>query len=107
MSKVTTELRARKRQRTTTATEQQGQVEDNQLRKYIVRNVKLVSTLGWEETVRRRRGRGDIGDLRINHPAKRLLRYLGQKGAPVVFTTPPWDHQQIYAAATRGPHKSA
>ena len=25
----------------------------------------------------------------------------------MVFTTPPWDHQRIYAAAIRGPHKSA
>jgi len=101
------ELRARKRQRTTKAPKQQEQVASNPLRKYIENDTHVFRTLGWEETIRRRRGRGNFGDLNIRHPAKRLLHYLGHHGAPVVFTTPPWDHQRIYAAAIRGPHKSA
>ena len=67
----------------------------------------FVATLTWRRQCVGDGGRGDIGDLRIDHPAKRLLGYLGTKGAPILFTTPPWDHQRIYAAATRGPHKSA
>ena len=43
----------------------------------------------------------------IVHPAARLLRHIGKKGVPIALTTPPWDPQRIYAAATRGPHKSA
>jgi hypothetical protein len=67
----------------------------------------LFSSLGWNEFVHERRGRGDTGDLDIEHPAVHLLSHIGKKGVPVVFTTPPWDNQRIYAAATRGPHKSA
>jgi hypothetical protein len=53
------------------------------------------------------RGHGDLGDLEIEHPAARLLRHVGTRGVPIVLTTPPWDSKRIYAAATRGPHKSA
>ena len=99
------EFNAHKRQRTT-KTQPQEQV-DNQLRKCIFRDTQLFRTSGWNATVKQRRGRGDFGDLAIQHPATRLLRYLGKHGAPVVLTTPPWDHLRTYAAATRGPHKSA
>jgi hypothetical protein len=80
---------------------------DLTLRKYIELDTLLFSTLGWSEFVRERRGRGDMGNLEFEHPAARLLRHIGKKGVPIVFTTPPWDSQRIYAAAMRGPHKSA
>ena len=54
-----------------------------------------------------RRGQGDTGNLDFEHPAARLLSHIGKKGVPIVFTMPPWDTKRIYAAATRGPHKSA
>jgi len=99
------EPRAQKRPRTEDPG-QQASVELN-LRKYIERDTHLLSTVGWNEFVRERRGRGDLGDLVIEHPAARLLRHVGTRGVPIVLTTPPWDSKRIYAAATRGPHKSA
>lgn len=68
---------------------------------------RSLRALGWQETIRHRRGKGDFGNLNIKHLAKRLLRYLSMKGAPVVLTTPPWDHKPMHAAAAHGPHKSA
>ena len=98
---------ARKYLRTSNAPEQQEQVVINNLRKCITRDTHLLHTIGWTETMRQRRGRGDFGNLDIQHPAKHFLSYLGRSGAPVMFTTPPWDRHRIYAAMTRGPHKSA
>lgn len=86
---------------------QEHEVESNNLRKYIERDVKLLHKLGWHECVRQRRSKSDFGSLNIQHPAQRLLRYLSSKGAPIVLTTAPWDTTRIYAAAVRGPHKSA
>jgi hypothetical protein len=80
---------------------------DLNLRKYIDHDTHLLATVGWNEFVRERRGRGDLGDLEFEHPAARLLHHVGTRGVPIVLTTPPWDSQRIYAAATRGPHKSA
>lgn len=101
------ELRARKQQRTSKAQELQEQVVNNNLRECIACDTHLLRTVGWHETVRQRRGRGDFGDLRFHHPAQCFLSYLGCRGAPVVFTAPPWDRHRICAAMTRGPHKSA
>ena len=80
---------------------------DLTLHKYIELDTHLFSTLGWNEFVREHQGRGDMGDLEVEHPAACLLRHIGKKGVPIVFTTPPWDSQRIYAMATHGPHKSA
>jgi hypothetical protein len=57
--------------------------------------------------VHERRGQGDTGNLDFEHPAACLLHLIGKKGVPIIFTTLPWDSKRIYAAATRGPHKSA
>ena len=77
------------------------------LHKCINVDSQLFTMLGWQEYVREHWGRGNTGDLEIAHPAARLLRHIGKKGVPIALTTPPWDPQCIYAAATRGPHKSA
>jgi hypothetical protein len=68
--------------------EQQASV-DLTLRKYIDIDLQLLSTLGWEEYIQECQGRGDIGDLEIEHPASCLLRHIGKKGVPIVLTTPP------------------
>jgi hypothetical protein len=52
------------------------EVVDNRLSKYVTRDANLLTELGWEKVVRARRQRGDFGNLRIRHPAQRLLRYL-------------------------------
>jgi hypothetical protein len=85
----------------------QDTVEFNRLSKYVLRDSNLLNELGWEQVVRSRRKRGDFGDLHINHPARRFLQYLRDRGVPVVLTTTPWDEARINAAVQRGPHKSA
>ena len=100
------ELRAQKRQRVE-APRQQALVEQLTLCKYIDIDSQLFSSLGWNEFVHECRGQGDMGNLDFEHPAAHLLSHIGKKGVPVMFTTLPWDNQRIYAAATRGPHKSA
>jgi hypothetical protein len=70
-----TELRAQKRLRTEDPGSQAS--VDLNLRKYIDHDAHLLSTIGWNEFVRERRGRGDLGDLEFEHPAARLLRQLG------------------------------
>ena len=80
---------------------------DLNLHKYFDHDTHLLATIGWNEFVRERWGRGDLGNLEFEHPAARLLRHVGTRGVPIVLTTPPWDSQRIYAAAMRGPHKSA
>ena len=42
---------------------------------------------------------------RVHHPAKRLLKYYKNRGAPVKFSTEPWDQTKIDAALQRGAHK--
>ena len=63
--------------------------QSNDLRKYILHDIKLLRSLGWPEFIQRRRGRGDFGDLDIEHQATRLLHYLSRRGAPVILTPPP------------------
>jgi hypothetical protein len=79
----------------------------NDLSKYILRDVHLYHQLGWAEFIRQRRGIGDIGDLRIQHPARRLLQHLKSNGIPVIMTTPRWSPQHLQQAIDRGPHRSA
>ena len=60
------------------------------------------------EYFRARQGRGNFADLqRIQHPAKRLLRHIGSRGAPVLLTSSPWTTDRRDDAVRRGPHKSA
>jgi hypothetical protein len=80
---------------------------NNNLSKYVIRDSNLLTELGWEQVVRSRRSRGDIGRLQVHHAAQRFLRYLRSCGVPVVLTTTPWDKARINAAVRRGPHKSA
>ena len=81
----------------------------DELSKYIVRDSHLVATQGFEQFVHNRRYPGDFTDLhRIrHHPAHRLLRQYGHRGAPVVLSNAPWPTNKVTAALERGPHKSA
>jgi hypothetical protein len=64
----------------------------DELGKMIIENV--VNALKYpriEEFFRHRQGRRNFTDLKnIKHPAKRLLRHLSTRGAPVILQTPPW-----------------
>ena len=81
---------------------------NTELGKFVVRDVALLRQLGWEAFIKQRQGRGDLTDLRkLKHPAKRLLKQYKHKGVPVVLKTAAWTTEQIEAALTRGPHKSA
>jgi hypothetical protein len=100
-----------KRQRTSQAT-QPGQEtvlddDNNRLSKYVNQISFLLHKRGWNQVVQSRRQRGDFGELRIHHPARRFLQYLKKRGVPVILATPPWNQDRIQAALTRGPHKSA
>jgi hypothetical protein len=56
----------------------------------------------------KKQGRGNLATLEnITHPAKRLLRHIGVRGAPVVIQTAPWTAARKNAAVSRGLHKSA
>jgi hypothetical protein len=77
------------------------------LGEYITRDANLVRKLGWSQFVKQRRNRSDFSSLNIKHPAKRLLLHYKNHGAPVKFSTPPWDKQQLHQAITRGPHRSS
>jgi hypothetical protein len=58
--------------------------------------------------IRHRQGRSNFTDLhRIKHPARRLLRHISRRGAPVIIQTAPWDDARKDAAVERGSHKSA
>ena len=73
----------------------------------IDRDVELLQRLGWCQFVKLRRSRGDLASLdNIDHAARRILRQLKRKGAPVQFDTPPWTRERIIQALKRGPHKS-
>ncbi|EJK77238.1 hypothetical protein THAOC_00941, partial [Thalassiosira oceanica] len=43
---------------------------------------------------------------RVDHPARRLLKFYKQRGAPAKMSTPPWSKEQVDAALQRGAHKS-
>ena len=58
----------------------------NGIGKYVARDAKEVTRLGWTEFVRRQQGRGDFASLAdVKHPARRLLRQYKHRGAPVVL----------------------
>ena len=86
---------------------QQESVDQLTLCKYIDIDLQLFLSLRWNEFMHKHQGWGNIGNLNFKHLAARLLRHIGRRGLPIVFTMPPWDSTRIYAAATRGPHKSA
>ena len=57
---------------------------------------------------RYRQGRGNFADLHtFQHPARRFVRHIGRRGAPVIIQTAPWSADRQRAAVERGPHKSA
>ena len=67
-------------------------VVDAELGELIARDVGLVTQLGWEEFVKRRRGRGDLTEMQgVKHPARRLLRGYAFRGVPVQMMDKRWD----------------
>lgn len=61
---------------------------DNRLSKYVNQISFLLHKRGWNQVVQSRRQRGDFGELRIHHPARRFLQYLKKRGVPVILATP-------------------
>jgi hypothetical protein len=81
----------------------------DELGKMIIENVVSTSqfpTIG--DFFRHRQGRGNFTNFKnVQHPAKRFLRHISPRGAPVTIQTPPWSAKRTAAAVSRGPHKSA
>ena len=74
----------------------------------IKRDVELLEKLGWDEFVKRRRGRGDLTEMHgVNHPARDLLRGYSTRGVPVKVHNEKWDKTKLDSAVERGPHQSA
>ena len=69
----------------------------------------LLSTYGWEATVRLLRTPSDLPNSVQNlpHPAARILKYLRTSNVPCHMHSTPWTKAQILAAVDRGPHPSA
>ena len=76
--------------------------------KYVVRDAKDFTRIGWTEFVFWRQGRGDFASLsEVKHPARRLLRQYKHRGASVVLMMGKWSEEERQAALKRGPHRSA
>ena len=85
---------------------QQVLLPDN-ISRYVVRDMKAVTMLGWTEFVRWRRGNGDFASLsEVKHPARCLLQQFKHRGAPEVLIMGEWSEGERMAASKRGPHKS-
>ena len=76
------------------------------LGKCVERDVSVLREMGWEGFVKSKRGRGDIGRMEFDHPAKRLLQQYKLNGAPVKLHTKEWSKERVERAMGRGPHKS-
>ena len=62
---------------------------------------------GLAELIRHRRDYNDFATLEsVNHPARPLLKFYRERGAPVKFSTKPWSREQIDGALQRGAHRS-
>lgn len=67
----------------------------------------LLRKLGWREFIKHKRPRSDFASLdKVDHPARRLLKLLKNRGAPVRFSTEPWSQERISQALQRGAHQS-
>jgi hypothetical protein len=71
---------APERKRSRTRHDVLNQVQDtvvsnnNKLSKYVNRDSDLLTELGWEQVVRSRRARGDMGRIQeLHHPTQRFL----------------------------------
>ena len=77
------------------------------LQRLIDNDLTLLRELGLEGLVKLKRPRGDFASLdNIDHPARRLLKDLKYRGAPVRFTTEPWSVDKVSYALARGAHRS-
>jgi hypothetical protein len=81
----------------------------DKLGKNIACDVELVRRYGLLETMRRKIGKGDWGELRLasQHAASRILQHYKKHGAPVTLADEPWTQREKDEAMRRGPHKSA
>ena len=81
----------------------------DELGKMIIKNVVSAAQFpSIDAFFRHQQGRGNFTNLEnIRHPAKRLLKHISSKGAPVLIKTSPWSAERTAAAISRGPHKSA
>ena len=84
-------------------------MQNDELGKIILENVRVLQKVGWRGLIRTLRQRGD---LRVQpaamkgHPAGRMLRRLEKEGVPAVMTTPPWSEDTIDQRVARGSHQS-
>ena len=76
------------------------------LGKLIAEDAQLLRELGWKEFVKSKRGRGNLGPLNFNHPAKQVLQQYKKHSVPVKLSTPAWSETQLKDKLCRGPHKS-
>jgi hypothetical protein len=76
---------------------------------YIVGDSLRLEDAGFEQLVNERRQRLDFHPKvkTLRHKAARLLNHLKERDASVIFSTPPWTHQQRTKTMRQGPHKSA
>jgi hypothetical protein len=74
----------------------------------IARDTALLQRLGWRGLVAHRRLSSNFAYLdNLHHPARRLLHLYAHRGAPVKFAMPPWNHQHLQRALSRGLHRSS
>ena len=70
-------------------------------------DTKLLRKKGLAELIRQRRVDSDFATLEnVIHPARSLLKFYRERGAPVKFSTKPWSREQIDGALQRGAHRS-
>jgi hypothetical protein len=81
----------------------------DKLGKNIERDAALVRKYGLLETLKRKRGRSDWGELHLarSHAAHRILTHYKAHGAPVTLADKPWTQDERDKAMAQGPHKSA
>jgi hypothetical protein len=68
----------------------------DKLGKNIACDVELVHRYGLLETMRRKIGKGDWGQLRLasQHAASRILQHYKKHGAPVTLADEPWTQRE-------------
>ena len=74
----------------------------DEIGEYFVRETLLVRDLGWDGSVRDRRGQGYFSDLiGVEHPVRRILRQYLHRGSPVFLSIQQCTEGQQIAALER------
>jgi hypothetical protein len=83
--------------------------QSNDLGTYIVHDSLRLEDVVFKQLVNDRRQQLDFHPKvkTLRHKAARLLNHLKERGASVIFSTPPWTGQQRTDTMRRGSHKSA